>query len=946
MTSFFPFPLSDFQNEAIAAILAGDHVLVCAPTGSGKTLPAEFAIRHFTQLGKKVIYTSPIKALSNQKYHDFVTKFPDISVGLCTGDIKTNPTADLIVMTAEILNNRLFHITGSNNSSASLDFQMDLETELGVVIMDEVHYINDEARGHVWEQTILALPHHVQMVMLSATLDGPEKFAGWIESTRHSVPVDYHRIESTRSEDLHRIESTRSEATVEHSVPVDYHRIESTRTGSMVPLESRCTDSHLQDAAIDALGKEFCNWVGDVASDALGKEFCTWAVDVASDVLGGSARSGQEVPHDSRSIESTRSESTGTSLPNKRVRLAYTHHRVVPLTHYAYVPSTESFLKSLKDKALQQTVRQSTNKLIQLQTPTNKFLDQGYKELQFLMNTYDDHEVRLSRKHTLNSLATFLKGSDDMDVDDTMLPAIVFVFSRKQVEKCAEEISTSILPFDSKIPYTIARECEQLVRRLPNYREYLELPEYQSLVKLLEKGVAIHHSGMIPILREIVELMISKKYVYLLFATESFAIGLDCPIRTAVFSGLSKFDGAQDRFLLAHEYTQMAGRAGRRGIDTVGHVVHLPTLFRQGIPSKDTYQKILSNTPQTLVSKFHIDYGMVLRLLKKGVRRDFADFANRSMVYEEMAKKTAAQQKHVGILESELRPPYLRATMVECEEYLRLESELKKAVNKKRKLAEHSMQKLVQENRYVKEDAGLLAQYNKKREELEREKSYATGLHTYLQTQTDIVCRIMQDYEYVSRDDATGEYSLTPLGEIAAQIAETHPLVMAKCVQEWRAFADFTVHQIVGFLACFVDVKVPEEYRAETPKTKDVFLKFRVAEMQSMFHRIEQQELDWQADTGYKVSVQFDLIDEFMEWTKCEDELACKSFLQRLTNSEKAVSAGDFAKAGMKICALAKELEQAVSNTNMDGIVEGVHKLSQIDGLVLKYITTTQSLYL
>ena len=610
------------------------------------------------------------------------------------------------------------------------------------------------------------------------------------------------------------------------------------------------------------------------------------------------------------------------------------------MTHYAFVPSTESFLKTLKDKALQQTIRQSTNTLIQLQTEKGVFQEPGYKQLKHVCDIYEDRDVRLSRKHTLNTLATFLKGSDDMDVDDSMLPAIVFVFSRKQVEKCAEEISANILPFDSKIPYTIAKECEQLVRRLPNYKEYLELPEYQSLVKLLEKGVAIHHSGMIPILREIVELMISKKYVYLLFATESFAIGLDCPIRTAVFSGLSKFDGSQDRFLLAHEYTQMAGRAGRRGIDTVGHVVHLPTLFRQGIPSKDTYQKILSGTPQTLVSKFHIDYGMVLRLLKKGVTRDFNKFADRSMVYEELVKKTAAQQKHVVSLEVALKVPYLRATQTQCEEYLRLESELKKAVNKKRKLVEHSMQKLLDENRYVKDDAALLAQYLKKREELEQEKSYTTGLNTYLMTQTEIVCRIMEDSGYISRDES-GDYSLTSLGEIAAQIAETHPLIMAKCIKDWRAFADFSVHQIVGFLACFVDVKVPEEYRAETPKTKDAFLKFRVAEMQSMFHRLEQEELDSRADTGYKVSVQFDLIDEFMEWTRCEDEPACKSFLQRLSNSEKAVSAGDFAKAGMKICALAKELEKAVS-----GRVELQYKLSQIDGLILKYITTTQSLYL
>jgi superfamily II RNA helicase len=204
----------------------------------------------------------------------------------------------------------------------------------------------------------------------------------------------------------------------------------------------------------------------------------------------------------------------------------------------------------------------------------------------------------------------------------------------------------------------------------------------------------------------------------------------------------------------------------------------------------------------------------------------------------------------------------------------------------------------------------------------------------------------MEDYGYIELNAETEEYSLTPLGEIAAQIAETHPLVMAKCAKEWNMFADFSVYQIIGFLACFVDVKVPEEYRAETPKPKDAFLKFRITEMQSMFQRFDQDELDFRADTGinYDTMVQFDLIDEFIEWAKCEDELACKSFIQRLTNSDKAVSAGDFAKAGMKICALAKELDKAVEL--VEDRIELQHKLSQIDGLILKYITTTQSLYL
>jgi antiviral helicase SKI2 len=185
----YPFLLSSFQKFAIEAIVEGNHILVTAHTGSGKTLPAEFAIEHFVSKGKKVIYTSPIKALSNQKFYEFTQKFPNISFGILTGDIKTNPEADVLIMTTEILMNTLYaknrkdDITTCINKNTSLTmFEMDFENELACVVFDEIHYINDVDRGRVWEETIMMLPQHIQMVMLSATLDSPEKFALWCET--------------------------------------------------------------------------------------------------------------------------------------------------------------------------------------------------------------------------------------------------------------------------------------------------------------------------------------------------------------------------------------------------------------------------------------------------------------------------------------------------------------------------------------------------------------------------------------------------------------------------------------------------------------------------------------------------------------------------------------------------------------------------------------------
>ena len=180
------FQLSSFQKYAISETVKGNHVLITAHTGSGKTLPAEFMFKWCVENGNKVIYASPIKALSNQKLHDMRAKYPHISFGLLTGDVKDNPDADVLIMTTEILRNTLFNmqVQEETQKEMPLSFTMNIQTELGGVVFDEVHYINDPERGSVWEQSILLLPPHIQLLMLSATINKPEMFAQWIEDQK------------------------------------------------------------------------------------------------------------------------------------------------------------------------------------------------------------------------------------------------------------------------------------------------------------------------------------------------------------------------------------------------------------------------------------------------------------------------------------------------------------------------------------------------------------------------------------------------------------------------------------------------------------------------------------------------------------------------------------------------------------------------------------------
>ena len=240
-----------------------------------------------------------------------------------------------------------------------------------------------------------------------------------------------------------------------------------------------------------------------------------------------------------------------------------------------------------------------------------------------MLKLFESKDIRVKRGHVLNNVTKYM-------VENEMLPALCFVLSRKQLEVCANEITTPLLEFDSKVPYIIDRECEDIIRKLPNYQEYLHLPEYINMVALLRKGIAIHHSGIMPILKEIVELLYAKGYIKLLFATETFSVGVNMPTKSVIFTDVNKFDGNNNRSLYAHEYTQMAGRAGRRNIDKIGSVIHLNNLFRN-VDSMN-YKKMMNGKPQTLVSKFKISYNLLLNLLDNNTENETGNNNNNNLV--------------------------------------------------------------------------------------------------------------------------------------------------------------------------------------------------------------------------------------------------------------------------------------------------------------------------
>ena len=985
----FEFSLSEFQIQAIEGILAGHNVLVTAPTGSGKTLPAEFCIReNVLQRRKKVIYCSPIKALSNQKFYEFSRKYSDMGIqfGLITGDIKTNPNADVIIMTTEILYNHLVRGSvdppplvrgsgpgsdpstcvgegsGGNGSNGGLQFQMNLEEELAVVIFDEIHYINDPDRGKVWEGCIMMLPPTVQVVGLSATLERPAAFAEWIQYAR----PDKKTILCQTS-----------------------HR--------QVPLSHYVYLAH---------------------SESLYKKKKELTVS-------GSGRGHGPVQGRGQDPGRGRGQGTGSGRGQDPGR------------------GRGSGQNQAIDATLAKEMRDSTNKLLLLQDASGKFQDTTYRTAVKVIDTYRKQQVQVPRKHALNSLMTHLR-------DQEMIPAIAFVFSRKQVGTCAHDITVNLLEDDSKVPYVARRECEQIVRKLPNYEEYMRLPEYESLVKLLEKGIGIHHAGMLPVLREIVELFISKRYIKLLCCTETFAIGLDCPIRTAIFTNIYKYTGTRDgsggsgssgggsnapRLLHAHEYAQASGRAGRRGLDEIGYVVHCANLF--DLPTVTEYRAMTKGTPQTLSSKFKINYSWLLHLILSGRGRpaDWHDVIRRSMFYDELQSALRGQEMSIARAEEALREQSnvcdaLSTPMDVCVAYLagmtphHIPYELPsvrglKAPNLPSVRGLKAPNLGVVHTEYVegsfrtspygssfntvfaskkrkaemeKERAALLATWGDTltadvaevnrlhhlQREVEREHGYMNSMKTCISHQTDGILDILLQKRFIAHvpiedNDSDGDnvdsiklpqamdrvdnvdpMKLTDRGRMAAAVAEIHPLALVDVLDHTGFFWEYDVVEIIGWLAMYTDIK-PQSGNRESGGVMDMDVDDKKAIGEDLYgiydfvmeRYQEYQELEQRADlntgTAYHGVVQTVLMLPMMEWANLTTEIKCKTFVQ-VRLADLGISLGDFSRSVLKISAMVKELV-AMCEICGESALEFQSKLSHVDAHILKYVIMNQSLY-
>ncbi|MDQ4116481.1 MAG: DEAD/DEAH box helicase, partial [Actinomycetota bacterium] len=525
-----PFELDPFQHEGCAALEDGHGVLVCAPTGAGKTVVGEFAVHLALAEGLKCFYTTPIKALSNQKYADLVQRYGADAVGLLTGDTAVNGDAQVVVMTTEVLRNMIYA-----DSERSANRRLD---QLGYVVMDEVHYLADRFRGAVWEEVILQLPEHVAVVGLSATVSNAEEFGDWLVAVRGdtTVVVDEHR-----------------------PVPLWQHMMVGNRLFDLFGQKT-------------AKARDSDDRPGDGPAETV----------VDPDLV----RYTREMQR--RDVAGTRaSDRAGDRGPRGRGRGGGRDRRVE---------------RSRNDTAV-------VGRGSRAGGPAGG--RGGFRPP--------------SRVQVIDRLDR-----------DGLLPAITFVFSRTGCDAAVGQCVRSGLRLTGPDEVDeIRRIVEKHTGDLP--QADLEVLGYWEWRESLERGIAAHHAGLLPAFKETVEELFVAGLVRCVFATETLALGINMPARTVVLERLVKFNGEAHVDLTPGEYTQLTGRAGRRGIDVEGHAVVIWT------PGMDPEHVggLASTRTYPLRSSFRPVYNMAVNLVarlgtddaREMLERSFGQFqADRSVV--------------------------------------------------------------------------------------------------------------------------------------------------------------------------------------------------------------------------------------------------------------------------------------------------------------------------
>lgn len=678
----FDFPLDDFQISACQAVEEGKSVLVAAPTGAGKTVVGEFAAYLARCNGKKCFYTTPIKALSNQKYQEFVATFGEDAVGLLTGDTSINSEADIVVMTTEVLRNMLY--AGSHTL-----------VNLGAVVMDEVHYLADKFRGAVWEEVLIHLMESVQVISLSATVSNAEEFGEWLQEVRGDTAVI---VSENRP------------------IPLYQH----------VLLDNKLLDLFTDNGGINP-----------------------------------------------------------------------------------------------------EVLRVERETMRRVRTP------------RYRRDRASDFSSRLSRSEIVEKLHR-----------QALLPAITFIFSRAGCDSAVRECLASGLRLTSSEERTaITTIAAKFTKNLSH--DDLEILGFRDWLAALERGIAAHHAGLLPSFKQAVEECFQRGLIKAVFATETLALGINMPARTVVLEKLVKFNGEAHVPITAGEYTQLTGRAGRRGIDIEGNAVI------QWSPTVDsaTAAGLASTRTYPLRSSFSPTYNMSINLVSRfgrerartSLESSFAQFqADRAVVglVRQIRKNEAAIEDQLRQAQCHLGDfadyAGIRREIKEVENLLSKRESRKSFDQRQRSRMESDLDKLRSRMKshacHSCHEREAHARFAERADRLRRENS---GLKDRVDNRTaviaktfDKICAILEELDYIDQERQT------PAGVLLSKIYAESDLLIAETIRS-KILSELSPAEIVSTLSAALF----EGRKGDaSPRIPTVSVQTALAQMVSLWSKIESAE--------------------------------------------------------------------------------------------------------
>lgn len=785
-----PFELDRFQTDANEALEQGSNVLVAAPTGAGKTVVADFAVYLAQQQNAKAFYTTPIKALSNQKYHDLVALYGPDKVGLLTGDTSINSEADIVVMTTEVLRNMLYE------HSTTLQ-------ALRYVVLDEVHYLADRFRGPVWEEVIIHLPQSVRIVGLSATVSNVEDFADWIASVRgetklvvsehRPVPLEQYvlvqRDPRTEPElfDLYRHDdngrpTTKLNARLTNRLD-EYMRREQRRRGAERP-----------------------------------------------DKRKGRGRHGRPESRSARQVE-------------------------------RYQPKRWAVVD----------------------------------ELNFL----------------------------------GMLPAIYFIFSRNGCDEAVDQCLDAGLRLTSDDEALRIRSIVDEMIEGQLTHDDLKTLHFARFRHALEEGFAAHHAGMVALFKQIVERLFEEGLIKVVFATETLALGINMPARSVVIEKLEKYDGTGIVGLTPGEYTQLTGRAGRRGIDTIGNAV---VVDHRGF-TPETAVALSSKRVYPLHSSFKPTFNMAVNLLNTSDYETARITLDHSFAQWEANESAWQIEARIDALTAALAG-YAEAMTCEYGDFtdlLRIRMQLNELQkNERRKLKHEVFATNADKSRAFRRLDARIAKlkelehdhpckqcpdfqdhmkwghrWMRETRELERLRQRYDSRTGSVARQFDRICEILDRLGYLERTDHDGvrDYTLTEQGQLLRRLYSERDLVLAQAITE-GVLDDLSAPQIAALLSSLLY----EARRGEggEPRRYPGGPHGLVAQRARELKYLDEQVLVLCEDAGmdsYLQPLDFGIVDIIYDWA-CGDSLA-----QVLEHTE--LTGGDFVRNAKRLADVLQQIAVA-----------------------------------